>query len=236
MLDISLTAQTLFGLKLTPVQLTAMQRYEGELIEWNSRFNLTAIRSPDEICAKHFLDSLSCMLVMRDTPMERVIDVGTGAGFPGLVLKIINPGTRLTLVESVGKKADFCRHVVNTLGLEGVEVLTERAELVGHMPAHRQKYNWALARAVAVLPVLAEYLLPLVKVGGAMLAMKGANAHAEAQSAENAVRMLGGRLQKITPVVLPGVAEEHHLVIIAKISATPAGYPRRVGLPVKKPL
>ena len=123
MLDISLTAQTLFGLKLTPVQLTAMQRYEGELIEWNSRFNLTAIRSPDEICAKHFLDSLSCMLVMRDTPMERVIDVGTGAGFPGLVLKIINPGTRLTLVESVGKKADFCRHVVNTLGLEALKSL-----------------------------------------------------------------------------------------------------------------
>jgi 16S rRNA (guanine527-N7)-methyltransferase len=226
----------LFGMQIPPAQLGALQRYESELMAWNSRFNLTAIRSPEEIAVKHFLDSLSCMLVMRETRLERVIDVGTGAGFPGLVLKIVNPGMKLTLVESVGKKAGFCEHIVECLKLEGVEIITERAETVGHLAWHRQSYDWAVARAVAILPSLAEYLLPLVRVGGFMLAMKGQGAHAEAQTAENALRILGGRLQRIVPVALPGVAEEHHLVVVAKTSATPPGYPRRVGLPVKKPL
>jgi 16S rRNA (guanine527-N7)-methyltransferase len=235
-IHIQQSAQALFGVSLTPSQLNALQRYEQELIDWNSRFNLTAIRSPEEIAVKHFLDSLSCMLVMRDTRLGRVIDVGTGAGFPGLVLKIINPAMGLTLVESVGKKANFCEHVVQVLKLEGVEILTERAETAGHKARHRQSYDWAVGRAVAILPSLAEYLLPLVKVGGFMLAMKGQGAHAEAQSAENALRILGGRLQKIVPVALPGVAEEHHLVVVAKTSATPSTYPRRIGLPVKKPL
>ena len=236
MLDLAQAAQSTLAIKLTTTQLAALHRYESELIEWNSQYNLTAIRNQEEIRVKHFLDSLSCLLVMRDTPMEQVIDVGTGAGFPGLVLKIANPGMRLTLIESVGKKAQFCQHVVQSLGLEGVEILTERAETVGQMHEHRQTYHWAMARAVAHLPVLAEYLLPLVKVGGSMLAMKGESAHAEAQAAESALRLLGGRLQKITPVALPGVAEEHHLVVISKVSATPPGYPRRVGVPVKKPL
>jgi 16S rRNA (guanine527-N7)-methyltransferase len=173
---------------------------------------------------------------MRDTPAERVIDIGTGAGFPGLPLKIVSPNMHLTLVESVGKKTDFCRHIVQQLGLEGVQVVQERAETVGHTPAHRQQYDWALARAVAVLPVLAEYLLPLVRIGGAMLAMKGESAPAEAHNAEHALRVLGGRLSKLIPVTLPGVVEEHYLVVVNKVAATPDMYPRRVGLPAKRPL
>jgi 16S rRNA (guanine527-N7)-methyltransferase len=234
--DYVFQAQKLFSVQLTSPQVAALDRYASLLLEWNERFNLTAIRSVPEIQVKHFLDSLSCLLVMRDTSMERVIDVGSGAGFPGLVLKIVCPTLRLTLVESVAKKARFCRHVVDELGLEGVEVLVARAEEVAQHPQHRQAYDWAVARAVAHMPALAEYLLPLVKVGGSMLAMKGQSAHAETQAAERALSLLGGRLQKVVPVILPGVAEEHHLVVVKKVSATPAAYPRRVGLPTKTPL
>jgi len=229
-------AQSIIGIRLTAAQLAAFERYERELLEWNARINLTAIREPKQIRVIHFLDSLTCLCVMQGTPMERVIDVGTGAGFPGIPLKILYPKMRLTLVESVGKKANFCRHVVKNLGLEGVEVIQERAETVGQSPAHREKYDWALARAVAVLPVLSEYLLPLVRVGGAMLAMKGESGPAEAHASENAVRILGGHLKKILPVTLPGVVEERYLVVIDKVAASPPGYPRRVGLPSKHPL
>jgi 16S rRNA (guanine527-N7)-methyltransferase len=152
-------------------------------------------------------------------------------------LKIIQPAImQLTLIESVGKKADFCRHVIKALKLEGVEVLQERAEAVGRLAGHRESYDWAVARAVASLPVLAEYLLPLVRVGGSMLAMKGESGPAEAQSAEGALRLLGGRLRQLLPVTLPGVAEERFLVIIDKVAATPLTYPRRVGIPAKRPL
>lgn len=229
-------AYNLLGIQLAPIQLDALKQYEQELIAWNELVNLTAIRDQAQIRTKHFLDSLTCMRVMRDTRMERVIDVGTGAGFPGLPLKIIYPAMELTLVESVSKKADFCRHIVTQLKLEGVEVIPERAEAVGRMAAHRQKYDWAIARAVAVLPVLVEYLLPLTRIGGNTLAMKGESAHAEAHDAEHAIRLLGGHLRKLVPVTLPGVVEERYLVVVDKIAATPDAYPRRIGVPTKKPL
>ena len=143
---------------------------------------------------------------------------------------------QLTLVESVGKKADFCRHVIQKLGLEGVQVVQERAETLGQMPEHRQQYDWALARAVAVMNVLVEYLLPLARIGGAALALKGENAPAEAHAAEHATRLLGGHLRKLIPVTLPGVVEDRYLVVIDKVAATPNAYPRRVGMPSKHPL
>lgn len=236
MKELAQAARNLLGIQLTPAQLSAFEIYERELLDWNSRFNLTAIREPEQMRVKHFLDSLTPLLVMRGAPMERIVDVGAGAGFPGIPLKIVNPSIQLTLVESVGKKAEFCRRVVTLLGLENVQVVQDRAEVVGQAPEHRQKYDWALARAVAVLPVLSEFLLPLVRVGGAMLAMKGESAPTEAHESEHATRVLGGRLRKLIPIALPGVADERYLIVVDKTAATPAKYPRRVGLPSKQPL
>ena len=236
MKDLAAQVHRQLGVRLNATQLAALARYEQELIEWNTRFNLTAIRSPQDIRTKHFLDSLTCLLALREAPPERLVDVGTGAGFPGIPLKILYPKMQLTLVESVGKKADFCRHVVSTLGLNGVEVVPDRAEVLGQSPAHREKYDWAVARAVAILPVLAEYLLPLVRVGGGMLAMKGESGPAEAHAAEHVLRLLGGHLRQLVLVTLPGVVEERYLVVVDKIAATPDSYPRRVGQPAKKPL
>jgi 16S rRNA (guanine527-N7)-methyltransferase len=229
-------AQSLLGLRFTPRQINALQRYEQELIDWNARLNLTAIRDIETIRVKHFLDSLTCILAMREAAPNRLIDVGTGAGFPGIPLKIIFPNMRLTLVESVGKKAEFCQHMIKILCMEGVEVLSLRAEEVGQMPEHRQQYDWAVARAVAILPVLVEYLLPLVKVGGHALAQKGESAHSEAHAAERALQLLGGQLRQLIPVTLPGVVDERYLVVIDKVAATPPAYPRRIGIPSKKPL
>jgi 16S rRNA (guanine527-N7)-methyltransferase len=143
---------------------------------------------------------------------------------------------QLTLVESVGKKVAFCRHILKTLGLEGVEVIQERVENLGQMPEHREQHDWAIARAVAVMSVLAEYLLPLVHIGGKMLAMKGENAPAETHDAEHALQVLGGHLNRLVPVVLPGVVDERYLVVVDKVAASPLRYPRRVGVPAKKPL
>jgi len=229
-------AQQLFGIHLTGRQVGALMAFEQELLAWNEKFNLTAIRDPEGIRTKHFLDSFSCVLAWKEYPPRRLIDIGTGAGFPGIPLKILYPSMRLTLVESVGKKANFCRHMVETLNLEATEVVTARGEDVGQMPAHREAYDWAVARAVATLPVLAEYLLPLVQVGGAMLAQKGQSGPAETHKAEKALKILGGRTRQLLPVTLPGVADERFLVVVDKVSATPPQYPRKPGVPAKKPL
>jgi len=229
-------AQQLFGVSLSAKQVAMLERYEHELLEWNAKFNLTAIRDVESIRSKHFLDSISCIQAWKHNPPASLIDVGTGAGFPGLVLKILQPSMRLTLVESVGKKANFCSHMVETLALEHVQVIPARAEELGQMPAHREKYDWAVARAVAAMPVLAEYLLPLVRVGGGMLAQKGESGPLEAQGAERALKLLGGRLRQLVKVTLPGVADERYLVIVDKTAATPGGYPRRAGVPAQKPL
>ena len=229
-------ARDLLGVRLTRPQIKALEVYERELLDWNTRINLTAIHNPKEIRSKHFLDSLSCLMVLRDSPMERVIDVDTGASFPKLVLKIVVPAIQLTLVDSVGKKADFCRHLAKALGLDRVEVIQERAEALGQSPSYRQRYDWALARAVANLPVLAEYLLPLVRVGGGMIAMKGESGPAEAHAADHAIHILGGHLRQLVPVTLPGVAEGRYLVVADKVATTPDSYPRRAGIPARRPL
>lgn len=228
--------RTLVGIQLNSRQLAAFKKYEEVLLEWNQKHNLTAIRESEGIRTKHFLDSLTCMLAWRERAPERLIDIGTGAGFPGIPLKIILPRLKLTLVESVGKKLDFCKHVVELLDLENVNCLQARAEELGLAREHREKYDWAVARAVANLPVLAEYLLPLVKVGGGMLAQKGETGPAEAHKADRAIHILGGRIKQLIPVLLPGVTEERFLVVVDKVSTTPPGYPRRVGLPAKRPI
>jgi 16S rRNA (guanine527-N7)-methyltransferase len=229
-------AQALFNVHITGRQVMALITYEKELIEWNHKFNLTAIRDTESIRTKHFLDSFSCILAWKASPPERLIDVGTGAGFPGIPLKILYPHLKLTLIESVGKKAMFCQHIVRVLGLEHVEVIQARAEDLGQKLEHREKYDWGIARAVANLNVLSEYLLPLVKVGGMVLAQKGESGPAEAQSAEKAMELLGGKLKQLIPVNLPGVADDRYLILVEKVAATPPKYPRKPGIPMKQPL
>lgn len=230
------SARRMLGLSLSRRQLEAFAVYSEELVAWNARVNLTAITDPDGIEVKHFLDSLTLVPHLGRLVSGRLVDVGTGAGFPGLPLKIACPSLRVSLVEATGKKADFCRHIVTRLGLEGVEVVHGRAEDVGQDPEHRQRYDVAVARAVAAMPVLAEYLLPLVRLGGRAIAQKGESGPAEAHAAEAAVAKLGGRLAQVTPVELPGVAEARYLVLMEKVAATPPDYPRRSGLPSRHPL
>jgi 16S rRNA (guanine527-N7)-methyltransferase len=229
-------AWNLFGIQITHEQLSDFEVYEQHLIEWNTRFNLTAIDDPKQIRVKHFLDSLSCVIAFRNTPTDYIIDVGTGAGFPGLPLKIICPRVKMTLVESVAKKVGFCEHIIQTINLSQVDILRERAETIASQPDKREKGDWVIARAVAAMPVLVEYLLPLVRIGGFALAMKGESGPVEAQSAERAINILGGKLHQLIPVTLPGVEDERYLVVIEKIAATPERYPRRVGIPAKRPL
>jgi 16S rRNA (guanine527-N7)-methyltransferase len=226
----------LLDIDLKPWQLSAVVTYMQELEIWNKRYSLTAIDDTAEVRVKHFLDSFSCYRVMRDTPVKKVVDVGTGAGFPGLPLKLLLPDMQLTLVDSVRKKTDFCEHIVETLALKGVEIVRDRAERLGQEESYRETYDWAIARAVAQLSELAEYLLPLVKVGGNMLAMKGSSGPQEAQEAQEALEILGGRLQQLDQLHLPGVVEDRYLIVIDKIASTPEKYPRRVGIPAKRPL
>jgi 16S rRNA (guanine527-N7)-methyltransferase len=227
------------GIALGDEHLAAFEICYRELIEWNRRFNLTAITDWDGVLVRHFLDSLSCLRALSRASMaagSRVIDVGTGAGFPGLALKIVCPGMRLTLLEATRKKVTFLQHMVRTLKLKDVEVVHGRAEILGRDSARREQYDWALARAVAEMPTLAEYLLPLVRVGGAVLAQKGEDAAAEVHEAEVAIVTLGGRVRRLVPVELHGLAETRYLVVVDKVAATPGKYPRRPGVPRKSPI
>ncbi len=231
-----LSAQQLLNVRLSDPQVDSFRLYEQELMSWNEKFNLTAIRDIEQIRNKHFLDSLTCVLAWGDNRPKSLIDVGTGAGFPGIPLKILFPSMQLTLVESVGKKTKFCQHLVNILKLEHVTIIQDRAEVLGQNPRYREKFEWAVARAVANLPVLVEYLLPLVRLGGGVIAQKGESGPAETQNATEAINILGGTLRQLMPVTIPGVVEERYLVIIDKNARTPKLYPRRTGIPAKQPL
>ena len=211
-------------------------QYRDELLEWNSQFNLTAIRSPEEIETKHFMDSLSLLPILQKYQAKSLIDIGTGAGFPGIPLKIVDPALKLVLVESVEKKAKFCRHIIQTLDLKDADVIVERAEAAGQKKNYREQFDCAVARAVAALPALLEYLLPLVHVGGLVIAQKSAAVDEEIKQAKNACAILGGGKIQVKPVTIPGLEAERNLVIIEKVKPTPMMYPRRVGLPAKKPL
>lgn len=219
-----------------PALLDRFSQFQSELLEWNAQFNLTAIRSAEEIESKHFMDSLSLLPTLQQYQVHSLIDVGTGAGFPGIPLKIADPALRLVLVESVEKKARFCRHIVQTLDLKDTSVIVERAETIGQNKTYREQFDGAVARAVAALPILLEYLLPLVHAGGIVIAQKSAAVEDEIRQARNACAILGGGEMKIETVHIPGLDAARNLVIIEKVKSTPPIYPRRVGLPAKKPL
>jgi 16S rRNA (guanine527-N7)-methyltransferase len=233
-------ARTL-GLRLTDNQVAAFQLYYEELVAWNQKFNLTAITAFEQVQIRHFLDSLSILLAAParatlDRTEPRIIDVGTGAGFPGIPLKLVCPGLQLTLLEATGKKVGFLQHLVARLGLQKVTPLHGRAEELGHDPAHREAYDLALARAVAEMATVAEYTLPFCKVGGWVIAQKGEAGSAEAWTANHAIQLLGGELSRVLPVELPGLPEDRSLVVLKKVAPTPAAYPRRAGIPAKRPL
>jgi len=237
-MEILAEGATALGLPLTGAQLAQFQAYYEMLADWNTRVNLTAITDPVGVQTRHFLDALAVAAALP-APTEgnaRLIDLGTGAGLPGLPLKILWPGIGLTLVDSVGKKTVFLRAVVETLGLVGVTVLTTRAEELGHDRAHRAAYDVVTARGVAALSVLAEYGLPLCRVGGMMLAPKKGDLAAELATAARAMPKLGGGEISLYRYALPGETKGRVVVRLPKAGPTPSGYPRRVGLPSSRPL
>jgi 16S rRNA (guanine527-N7)-methyltransferase len=223
------------GIELTPEQIGCFQVYYDELADWNQRVNLTAITGEHDVQIKHFLDSLTCLQALPITPAPRLLDVGSGAGFPGLPLKIARPDVRLCLLESVGKKTEFLRHIIARLSLAGVQVLALRAEDAGQKADEREQYDVVTARAVAELRVLAELTLPFCRIGGVVVAQKRADIAGEIANAAQAIAMLGGALRTCLPVILPGV-ESRQLIVIDKVTATPARYPRQAGMPEKRPL
>jgi 16S rRNA (guanine527-N7)-methyltransferase len=228
--------QELIGIALSAQQLSQLEVYQQELKEWNDRYNLTAIHDPEKIRIKHFLDSFSSFLVLRSTSISNLIDIGTGAGFPGIPLKILLPDTDVVLVDSINKKTEFCQHIIDRLELKGIQVIQNRVERLARDELYRERFDWAVARAVAQLSTLSEYLLPFVKIGGRMLAMKGDQGPIEAHQAHNAFSILGGELSNMVKITLPGVTEDRYLITVEKTAKTPDKYPRRVGVPNKKPL
>lgn len=232
------------GFTLDERQIAQFELYYTTLVDWNSRVNLTAITGYEQVQVRHFLDSLTVGAALMQelggkAPAPtgfRLLDIGTGAGFPGLPLKIVWPQIRLALADSIGKKTAFLKEVVGLLGLSNTEIITMRAEELGLNKAHRQRYNAVTARAVAALPVLCEYCLPFVKVGGWMLCPKKGDISLEMEDAKKASRILGGSEPVLHPFILPGEEEERFVVAIEKVRPTPQGYPRRVGLAKAEPL
>lgn len=224
------------GIGLTPEQVSSFEVYYSELEEWNRRVNLTAIVDYEGVQVKHFLDSLTVAPLIGDHP-SRLIDIGSGAGFPGIPLKVVYPGIDLTLVESVNKKAAFLRHLVARLDLEGVEVAAGRAETLAHDERYRELFDITICRAVASLATLAELSLPFCRIDGRFIAMKKRNIGDEVASATEAIDILGGKLAGVRPVEMEGFeGEKRSLVIVDKLTPTPDKYPRRPGIPRKRPL
>jgi 16S rRNA (guanine527-N7)-methyltransferase len=231
------------GFDLTPRQVEQFEAYYRTLVEWNERMNLTAITGYEEVQVRHFLDSLTVAAALPAPMRERaarpgfsIVDVGTGAGFPGVPLKILWPEAYVTLTDSIGKKTTFLSELSRVLDLQGVEVVTGRVEELGQDKAHRERYDLATARAVASLPVLCEYLLPLAKPGGMMAAPKKGDISPEMQQAAKASPLLGGGPPGTRAFTLPGESEERFVVLVPKAKRTPSGYPRRVGLAKSRPL
>ena len=224
------------SLSLSEEQILKFTRYDALLVDWNERINLTAITEPRDVAVKHMVDSLTAYDAALFSGAPTVIDVGTGAGFPGIPLKIFDPSIRLTLMDSLAKRLAFLEAVVEDLGLTGVTCVHARAEDAAHEPQRRERYDIAVSRAVARLPVLLEYTLPFVKKGGHLIALKGRTAEEEATDAKRALKLLGGRLETLRPVTLPGLSDKRAVLTITKIAPTPKAYPRKAGTPAKKPL
>lgn len=237
MKSLILGAQKL-GIAISEEQAQSFELYYRELVEWNKKMNLTAITDLREVEIKHFLDSLTVALTLPQPPPTpfRIIDVGSGAGLPGVPLKILMPTIEVVLLDSITKKTNFLRHLVDTLRLEGIKIVTGRAEEAARKPQYREAFDAAVSRALALLPTLVELTLPFCKLGGILIAQKKAHIDEEIAKASEAISILGGRLRETRPILLEGLAEERALIIIEKVAPTPESYPRRPGVPARRPL
>jgi len=227
------------GINLHKEQIKKFSRYLELLAQWNQKINLTSLKTPQEIIIKHFLDSISCIKVINkymNIEGTSIIDVGTGAGFPGMPIKIVCPSISLSLLEARKKKTIFLEKIIEEINFQKVEVINGRAEAFGKCSDYRQKYDIVLSRAVALLSTLSEYCLPLVRVGGLFVAQKGRSYREEIDKALKAVQFLGGELIGVENVRIPFINQERHLLIIKKTKDTPSKYPRKEGLPQKRPL
>jgi len=228
------------GLELSPTQIEQFELYYQELLQWNTRINLTAITDYEEVQTKHFFDSITVILALTKEDMNKpdlsIIDIGTGAGFPGLPLKIVLGKSRLVLLDSVAKKAAFLRHISQKLELANVEVVSGRAEEIAHLPSYRQQFDLAVSRAVASLSTLVELALPFCQIGGKFVAQKKGEISQEIDRAGKAINVLGGKLSQVRNIEFEELSDDRCLVIIDKICATPEGYPRRPGVPKRRPL
>ena len=226
------------GLCLTAGQVGQFAAYYRELVQWNQRMNLTAIVDPEEVQIKHFLDSLTATLVMPP-PLARdgrIIDVGSGGGFPGLPIKLLWPGVSLALIESVGKKATFLRHLVEALSLRNVEVYNYRAEDLAHRRELRESFDVALSRGVAPMRILAELTLPFCRMGGLAVTFKKGDLEQEMAQATHALEVMGGRVKEMCPVEVEGLRDGRVVIAVEKVKPTPHKYPRRAGVPQKRPV
>ena len=234
-----ITGAKKLGLHLTSRQLEQFHTYYQELIEWNRRVNLTAITDYEEVQIKHFLDALTVALAFPQ-PLTgtdlRSIDVGTGAGIPGIPLKILLPNIDLVLLDSTAKKATFLTHLKQKLELDNVEIVVGRAEEVAHQTRYREKFDIVLSRAVAPLPTLVELTLPFCTIGGIFVAQKKGYIEPEISQAAKAINLLGGKQRETKKIDLEEFTDERQLIIIDKVSPTPQPYPRRPGIPAKRPL
>lgn len=224
------------GISLSEQQNAQFDLYYQELVNWNEKMNLTSITEKDEVAVKHFFDSLSAAFFMSFQGPLSICDVGSGAGFPGIPLKILFPDLRLTIVDSLAKRLKFLDQLVSVLDLDQVHLEHDRAETFGHRAEAREQYDRVMARAVANLSVLSEYCLPLVRTGGLFIAMKGLNASQEMTDAQQAIKKLGGSVHRKIDLELPESMGSRTIIIIRKDRPTPVKYPRKPGIPAKKPL
>lgn len=223
-----------FNIKINDEQIKKFMNYMNLLLEWNEKINLTAITQPDEVKLKHFVDSLTVLKYINDD--DKVIDIGTGAGFPGIPLKIMNENTKITLLDSLNKRINFLNIVIETLNLRNIQAIHGRAEEIARNKLYREKYDVAVSRAVANLSILTEYMLPFVKVGGKCICMKGANVNEELKKAKNAIKELGGEVERVDNFYLSDNDNERNIIVIKKIKETKSKYPRKAGTPSKEPL
>ena len=220
--------------KLDDKKIEQFKNYMDLLILWNEKMNLTAITDKEQIVLKHFVDSLTISNLINDN--SKVVDIGTGAGFPGIPIKIYNETLNVTLVDSLNKRIMFLDEVIEKLGLQNIRAIHSRAEDFAHIKVERESYDYAVSRAVANLSVLYEYLLPLIKVGGECICMKGPNIDEELDCSQNALKILGGKIEKIEKLTLPNSDIVRNIIVVKKIKNTDLKYPRKAGIPAKKPL